>query len=149
MNGKGSKERPMDHKKYGKNYDTIFKRNEQEFHESKQFVADDVQVVLVDIDETICFYPDKRQYNLAKPNRENIAKINKMYEDGWHVIYWTARGGSEKSKKAGKCYYEFTWGQLESWGCKFHDLSTGSKGKYIKPACDLVIDDKAKRIEEI
>ena len=24
-----------------------------------------------------------------------------------------------------------------------------SKGSYIKPACDLVIDDKAKRIEEI
>ena len=119
------------------------------FHESKRFAADDKRVVLVDIDETICFYPDKRTYDLAEPHNENIAKINKLYDEGWEVIYWTARGGSERSKAAGRCYYDFTWKQLESWGCKFHDLSTGSKGKYIKPACDLVIDDKSKRIEEI
>tara|TARA_R100000808_G_scaffold24949_2_gene59780 strand:+ start:5331 stop:5810 length:480 start_codon:yes stop_codon:yes gene_type:complete len=120
-----------------------------EFHESKKFSSDDRKVVLVDIDETICFYSGKRQYNLAEPNQENINKINKLYDEGWYVVYWTARGGSQKSISLGKCYYEFTWKQLESWGCKFHDLSTGSKGKYIKPACDMVIDDKAKRIEEI
>ena len=120
-----------------------------EFHDSKQFAADDVKVALVDIDETVCFYGEKRRYDLAEPHQENIAKINKMYDEGWYVIYWTARGGSDKSKAEGRCYYDFTWKQLESWGCKFHDLSTGSKGKYIKPACDLVIDDKAKRIEEI
>ena len=120
-----------------------------EFHESKKMSPDDRRVVLVDVDETICFYPDKRQYNYAKPHQENIAKINKLYDEGWYVVYWTARGGSQKSISLGKCYYEFTWRQLESWGCKFHDLSTGSRGKYIKPACDLVIDDKAKRIEEL
>ena len=120
-----------------------------EFHESKKLSSDDRQVVLVDIDETICFYPGKRQYNLAEPDPKNIAKINKLYDEGWYIVYWTARGGSQKSISLGKCYYEFTWKQLESWGCKFHDLSTGSKGKYIKPACDLVIDDKAKRIEEL
>ena len=121
----------------------------QTFHESKQWAADDKQVVLVDIDETVAFYSGKRSYDLAEPNHDNIAKINKLYDDGWYVIYWTARGGSEKSKAAGRCYYDYTWKQLESWGCKFHDLSTGSKGKYIKPALDLVIDDKAKRIEEL
>ena len=122
---------------------------DMQFHESKKFSSDDRRVVLVDIDETICFYSKKRQYDLAEPNQENIAKINKLYEEGWYVVYWTARGGSQKSISLGLCYYEFTWKQLESWGCKFHDLSTGSKGKYIKPACDMVIDDKAKRIEEI
>tara|TARA_B100000287_G_C20452634_1_gene710128 strand:- start:499 stop:870 length:372 start_codon:yes stop_codon:yes gene_type:complete len=121
----------------------------QEFHDSKQFAADDQQVALVDIDETVCAYGEKRRYDLAVPIQKNIDKINKMYDDGWYIIYWTARGGSEKSKAAGRCYYDYTWKQLESWGCKFHDLSTGSKGKYVKPACDLVIDDKAKRIEEI
>ena len=70
-----------------------------QFHESKQFAADDQQVVLVDIDETICFYPGKRQYDLAEPDHTNIAKINKLYDEGWKVIYWTARGGSDKSKK--------------------------------------------------
>jgi len=122
---------------------------DMEFHESKKFSSDDRKVVLVDIDETICFYSKKRQYDLAEPNQENIAKINKLHDEGWYVVYWTARGGSQKSISLGLCYYEFTWKQLESWGCKFHDLSTGSKGKYIKPACDMVIDDKAKRIEEI
>jgi hypothetical protein len=120
-----------------------------EFHESKKLSADDRQVVLVDVDETICFYGEKRSYNLAVPNQINIDKINKLYDEGWYVIYWTARGGSKKSRALGKCYYEFTWKQLETWGCKFHDLSTGSKGKYIKPPSDLIIDDKAKRIEEI
>jgi len=123
---------------------------EQDFHESNRLAPEgEKKVVLVDIDETICFYPNKRQYNLAEPSHENIAKINKLYDDGWEVIYWTARGGSEKSKKAGACYYEFTWKQLESWGCKFHDLSTGTKGKCVKPIYDLVIDDKSKRIEEV
>ena len=120
-----------------------------EFHESKKFSSDDRRVVLVDIDETICFYPDKRRYDRAEPHQGNIDKINKLYNEGWYVVYWTARGGSEKSKALGLCYYEFTWAQLESWGCKFNDLSTGSKGKYLKPACDMVIDDKAKRIEEL
>ena len=121
-----------------------------EFHESDRFASDGgKKVTLVDIDETICFYSGKRRYDLAEPSQENIAKINKLYDEGWHIIYWTARGGSEKSKREGKCYYDFTWKQLESWGCKFHDLSTGTKGEHKKPPYDLVIDDKAKRIEEI
>ena len=119
------------------------------FHESKCFAADGQQVVLVDIDETIAFYGKSRRYDMAKPNHDNIDKINNLYDNGWYVVYWTARGGSEKSKKAGRCYYDFTWSQLELWGCKFHDLSTGSKGKYIKPAIDLVIDDKAMTIDQL
>jgi hypothetical protein len=122
---------------------------DQKFHEAKKLSSDGQQVALVDIDETIAFYPGKRRYDLAVPNKENIAKINKLHAAGWKIIYWTARGGSEKSKKAGTCYYDFTWKQLESWGCKFDELSTGSKGNYIKPPSDIVIDDKAKRIEEI
>jgi len=123
---------------------------ELEFHESDRLAVDDKQkVALVDIDETICFYPGKRQYDLAEPDKDNIAKINALHDAGWRIIYWTARGGSEKSKAAGRCYYDFTWKQLVSWGCKFDELCTGTKGNYIKPPYDLVIDDKAKRIEEI
>ena len=121
----------------------------QEFHESKQWEANDQKVALVDVDETICTYGEKRKYDCAVPIGKNIDKINKLYDEGWYIIYWTARGGSENSKKAGRCYYDYTWKQLESWGCKFHELSTGSKGNYIKPPNDLIIDDKAKRIEEL
>ena len=49
-----------------------------EFHESKKFSSDDRRVVLVDIDETVCFYSDKRRYDLAEPHQGNIDKINKM-----------------------------------------------------------------------
>ena len=35
--------------------------------------------------------------------------------------------------------------QLNTWNCKFHELKCGDE----KPQFDLVIDDKAKRIEEI
>ena len=121
-----------------------------EFHESDRLAPEGEQrVALVDIDETICFFPVKRRYDLAEPSRENISKINKLYDEGWKIVYWTARGGSEKSKREGVCYYDFTWKQLVSWGCKFHDLSTGTKGKCVKPPYDLVVDDKAKRIEEL
>ena len=120
------------------------------FHESDRLAPEGEQkVALVDIDETICFYKEKRKYDLAVGHMENIAKINDLYDKGWKIIYWTARGGSEKSKKEGRCYYDFTLKQLKDWGCKFHELCTGTKGDFIKPPYDLVVDDKAKRIEEL
>ena len=39
--------------------------------------------IYVDIDETICFYPDIREYNLAVPDYSNISKINKLYDEGY------------------------------------------------------------------
>ena len=62
---------------------------------------------LVDIDETICFYGDKRAYELAEPNQKNINKINKLKDEGWHITYWTARGGHSKRN-----LYKFTKEQL-------------------------------------
>ena len=97
-------------------------------------------VVYVDIDETISRYDSDRSYDLAVPVRENIAKINNLYDLGWHVIYWTARGSV-----SGTDYHAFTWKQLESWGCQFHDLITGkAKGHF-----DMLIDDKSCKIEDL
>lgn len=101
------------------------------------------KTALVDIDETICFYSGERRYDLSEPNFENIAKINKLYDDGWKIIYWTARGSM-----TGKDYTEHTKTQLDKWGCKYHELTMGV-GNNPKPHFDLVIDDKAKRIEEL
>lgn len=101
------------------------------------------KIAFVDIDETICFYPDERRYDLAVPSRENISKINSLYEKGWKIVYWTARGGV-----SGIDYMEYTKRQLEQWGCKYHDLVTGTS-ENPKPVYDLVIDDKAVRIEEL
>ena len=101
------------------------------------------KLALVDIDDTICFYKGERRYDLAVPNYENIAKINQLYDDGWKITYWTSRGSI-----SGNDYKQYTEHQLREWGCKYHDLITGT-GNNSKPAFDLVIDDKAKRIEEL
>ena len=95
--------------------------------------------VYVDIDETICFYKGKRNYPNVVPHIENIAKINKLYDEGHEITYWTARGSY-----SGIDYFEITKDQIEKWGCKYHYLSVGEKPNY-----DLLICDKTKRIEEI
>lgn len=95
--------------------------------------------VFVDIDETICFYDGERHYPNAIPNVENIAKINKLYDNGNDITYWTARG-----TVTGLDWMEVTTKQLDKWGCKYHKLSVGEK-----PAYDLLICDKTKRIEEL
>ena len=102
------------------------------------------KVALVDIDETICHYEKGfRRYDLAIPSEENIQKINSLYNKGWRIIYWTARGSM-----SGIDFKDFTLSQLDEWGCRYHDLITGTD-KYPKPFYDMVIDDKAKRIEEL
>tara|TARA_R110002020_G_scaffold64070_1_gene170415 strand:- start:320 stop:619 length:300 start_codon:yes stop_codon:yes gene_type:complete len=95
--------------------------------------------VYVDIDETICFYKGERDYNLAKPLKDNIKKINKLYNEGHQITYWTARGTI-----TGIDWHDITKNQLNKWRCKYHHLITGKK-----PAYDLLICDKTKRIEEI
>jgi len=112
-----------------------------EFHEASRLTPEGQQkVAFVDIDETICFYSGERRYDLSEPDYDNIDKITKLYDEGWKIIYWTARGSV-----SGKDYREHTLNQLKSWDCKFHDLMCGDQ----KPHFDLVIDDKAKRIEEL
>jgi CMP-N,N'-diacetyllegionaminic acid synthase len=95
--------------------------------------------IYVDIDETICFYEGERDYNLAQPNYKNIKKINKLYDEGHTITYYTARG-----TVTGIDWSEITKKQLDIWGCNYHFLSIGEK-----PAYDLLICDKTKRIEEI
>ena len=95
--------------------------------------------IYVDIDETICYYAGKREYPLALPDYDSIGKINRLFEEGHRISYWTARGSA-----TGIDWYEVTKEQLDRWGCKYHNLSVGEK-----PAYDLLICDKTKRIEEI
>ena len=114
------------------------------FHEADRFSKEGKQKsALIDIDETICFYSGERRYDLSEPNHENIAKINKLFDEGWKIVYWTARGSVSK-----KDYKAHTAQQLKEWGCKYHDLITGTSPNP-KPHFDLLVDDKAKRIEEL
>lgn len=103
-------------------------------------------VAFVDIDETICFYKNERIYEQAVPNYTNIEKINKLYNDGWTIIYWTSRGSSQLDNQERMDYLRnLTLEQLNTWNAQFHKLEIGDK----KPLYDLIIDDKAKRIEEL
>ncbi len=97
-----------------------------------------MKVIYVDIDETICETPLPRVYTNSVPIYNNIQKINKLYEDGNTIVYWTARGS-----RTNKNWYDLTKNQLEEWGAKHHELRVD------KPFYDLFIDDKNLRIEEL
>jgi hypothetical protein len=88
-------------------------------------------VIYVDIDETICTKSEDLNYANAKPIRERIERINKLFDQGNTIIYWTARGTVTKVD-----WREVTEKQFKDWGVKYHDLKFG------KPAYDLFIDDK-------
>jgi hypothetical protein len=93
--------------------------------------------IIVDVDGTVC-NTEGNNYETAVPIPENIAKINKLYNEGHNITYWTARGSS-----SGVYHLGLTHDQLKQWGCRYDDLIVG------KPSYDLWIDDKAKRIEEL
>jgi hydroxymethylpyrimidine pyrophosphatase-like HAD family hydrolase len=86
---------------------------------------------IVDIDGTIC-RTNGSEYVNSTPIKERIAVINRLYDEGHTVIYWTARGMA-----SGTDHLELTSKQLVEWGCKFHEL------KMKKPSYDVWIDDKA------
>ena len=91
-------------------------------------------IIFVDIDNTICYYDNLNStldYSNAKPYVERIEKINKLFDNGDTIVYWTARG-----TKTGIRWFNITLEQLNKWGCKYHELRMG------KPVYDLFIDDK-------
>ena len=94
--------------------------------------------IYVDIDNTICQTLGS-DYENSIPIYANITKINNLYQCGHQITYYTARGSVSKID-----WHNLTKEQLDSWGCKYHNLSVGEK-----PAFDLLIDDRTKRIEEI
>ena len=52
------------------------------------------KVIYVDIDGTICSI--SKPYSDAQPILKHIDKINKLYDDGNTIIYYTARGAATK-----------------------------------------------------
>ena len=103
-----------------------------------------MKVIYVDIDETICRREKStdfgvvHDYKKAEPIKENIEKINKLYDEGHTIVYWTARGSRKQID-----WTELTSQQLFQWGAKNQEL------KVDKPFYDLFIEDKSLRIEEL
>ena len=67
-----------------------------------------------------------------KGDLTGIEIINRLYDEGHTIVYWTARGC-----KSGVDWTDVTVRQLKEWGAKSHDVVLG------KPYYDLFIDDKA------
>lgn len=100
------------------------------------------KVYVIDIDDTICKRPNGSDYENSIPIRNRIAQVNKLYDDGNIIKYFTARGMgryNDDLKLAKSKFYNTTETQLKVWGCKYHVLIFG------KPSADYYIDDKAIR----
>ena len=111
----------------------------------KQHLSDETKynTIVVDLDDTIC-YTKNRDFNNSIPNKEVIDKINKLYNKGWKIIIFTARGGKscktleEKEAK----YRDVTERWLKKNNVKYNELMFG------KPNADYYVDDKNISIDE-
>lgn len=89
---------------------------------------DKPQKVVIDIDGTICDELPTFEKSMAKPKSGAIECINKLYDKGAFIIFYTARGWAE---------FKMTENWLKSHGFRYHTLICG------KPVYDLWIDDRA------
>ena len=104
----------------------------------------------VDIDGTICSPTVGRDYHKAEPWQDRIKVLNKLYDEGNYIIYFTARAmgrfadqpHSVAASKAKEVLCELTEKQLNDWGVKYHELIMG------KPHADYFIDDKGVNADE-
>lgn len=95
----------------------------------------------IDIDGTICridsnYINTAEKYASAIPIHERINHVNKLYDEGHNITYWTARGSN-----SGLNLENLTRSQLDLWGCKYHSLLLG------KPPYDIYIDDKSHNVD--
>ena len=101
-----------------------------------------------DIDNTICTPTLGRDYSKAQSWPARIAVINKLYDEGNHITYFSARGmgrfgdDPDASVKASALLFDLTEQQLKSWGCRYHSLILG------KPHADYFIDDNGVNANE-
>ena len=95
------------------------------------------KIFCFDIDGTICI-TKKGDYKKSKPIKKNIKAVNRLYNSGNKIIFFTSRYMTKlKKKDINSIGYDFTEKQLNSWGVKFHKLYM------CKPEYDFIIDDKS------
>lgn len=96
-----------------------------------------------DIDNTITFWDEGRDYENFKPYQPMVDKINQLYDEGHEITLYTARGmtsvGPDRIESE---ILPPLVKNLEKIGLKYHHLLTH------KPYYDFIIDDKALTPEE-
>jgi len=98
--------------------------------ETKNNMKMKIKTYIIDIDNTIC--SQEKDYSKAKPFLNIIKKINKLYDEGNIIKFFTARG-----TETGIDWRLITEKQLKDWGVKYHELIMG------KPAGDIYVDDRS------
>jgi hypothetical protein len=99
------------------------------------------KLIVIDIDGTICAQTDG-DYENAQPFLNRIREINKLYDDGNTIVYYTARGMRRCKGDIDLVYenfYELTKNQLNKWGARHHNLVLG-KMPYDHFICDKAIN---------
>lgn len=103
------------------------------------------KTIAFDLDDVLCHRPKgyenlgPAKYNYCYPIEENIELVNSLYEEGYKIVIYTARGMSQFNGNVAEIYsqlYSQTIKQLNSWGLKYHQLVMG------KIHYDVLIDDK-------
>lgn len=99
--------------------------------------------IVLDFDDTLAFHTN-RDWDNSKPNVELIEKTNSLYDRGWTIDIFTARGSiSCGSREEARAKYQ---AGIEAWlakhGVKYHSLS------FDKPLAAYYIDDKGMSPEE-
>lgn len=93
--------------------------------------------IVLDFDDTLAFNKN-RDWDNAEPNMELIEKTNKLYDEGWQIDIFTARGSiSCETREEAKLKYEpgmIAW--LQKHAVKYHSIS------FNKPLAAYYVDDK-------
>ncbi len=90
---------------------------------------------LFDIDGVIC-ETEGTDYEDAEPREDVIKRIQDLHDIGHEVMFFTGRGWD-----SGKDWTNVTKQQLEDWGVPYDGL-------FAKPACDVLVDDKAVNVRD-
>ncbi len=94
------------------------------------------KIYVVDVDNTICETINGDYIN-AKPYKDRIDKLNKLYDEGNTIIYWTARGS-----ETGISWDNFTRKQFKDWGVKYKFI------RFDKIYGDYYVDDRGINSKE-
>ena len=95
-----------------------------------------------DLDGTICDTPLRKEdlkpgYLEAVPFPFMVEQVNRLFDEGNHIIIMTARG-----RGSGIDWTGLTIQQLDRWGVKYHELEP----MFHKPTADIFIDDKGVNV---
>jgi uncharacterized HAD superfamily protein len=88
--------------------------------------------IAIDIDGVVCEEEKTFDRPLAKPIPGALEYIQRLYDAGHVIVFWTARGWEQ---------YRVTSDWLNRHGFSYHALSMG------KPIVDIFIDDRAIHFE--